>query len=333
MTRYGNVAQQSFPYLSGASSYWQTITYDPLTRITAAQRPISSTNSTLQGTTYQYAGRTITATDANNNTKSLIIDVNGWQRQTTDAVGYSVITGYDAAGNKNLVKDSVGHTLSSYTYYYGIGAFPNTSYDADLGNWTYTPDALGEMTNWIDAKGQHFSVAYDQLGRPTSRTEPDLVTVWLWGTSAGSHNIGKLAGTCTGSGCTPTPSYCATASGYAKLRATTVMGGRRRGSSRCLEVVNTPTPSRIRLQRGCRRVSPTRRRRRVMPWRFNTITPMRCWPRLRISQIHLTGPSGKPIKLMPSAISCRRRRRPPAMVRLTTIGLGTTRTVDALQAG
>jgi RHS repeat-associated protein len=217
--RYGNVAQQSFPYLSGASSYWQTITYDPLTRITAAQRPISSTNSTLQGTTYQYAGRTITATDANNNTKSLIIDVNGWQRQTTDAVGYSVITGYDAAGNKNLVKDSVGHTLSSYTYYYGIGAFPNTSYDADLGNWTYTPDALGEMTNWIDAKGQHFSVAYDQLGRPTSRTEPDLVTVWLWGTSAGSHNIGKLAGTCTGSGCTPTPSYCATASGYCETES------------------------------------------------------------------------------------------------------------------
>jgi YD repeat-containing protein len=62
----------------------------------------------------------------------------------------------------------------------------------DLGNRSYTIDALGEVTAYSDAKGQTFSTTYDALSRPLIRTESDLTTTWTWGTSAVNHNVGKL---------------------------------------------------------------------------------------------------------------------------------------------
>ena len=41
-----------------ACTYWATVTYDFLNRVTQVQRPISASNPTLQTTGYQYAGRT-----------------------------------------------------------------------------------------------------------------------------------------------------------------------------------------------------------------------------------------------------------------------------------
>jgi YD repeat-containing protein len=69
------------------------------------------------------------------------------------------------------------------------------------GNRTkYTYDALGELTSWKDAKcgTSCFSMTYDPLSRPLTRTEPDYFTQWTWGSSASSDNIGKLASVCTG---------------------------------------------------------------------------------------------------------------------------------------
>jgi len=39
----------------------------------------------------------------------------------------------------------------------------------DMGGWSYTVDALGEVTGYTDAKSQSFSSAYDALSRPTQR--------------------------------------------------------------------------------------------------------------------------------------------------------------------
>ena len=50
----------------------------------------------------------------------------------------------------------------------------------------------GEVTAYSDNKSQNFSVIYDALSRPTTRTEPDLTTTWVWGNTASSFNIGKL---------------------------------------------------------------------------------------------------------------------------------------------
>jgi len=218
-TRYdslGRVSERSFPCaytaFTAACTYWTTNTYDVLNRLTQSQRPISSTNSNLQTTTYQYAGRTKTVTDPYSHARIIVTDVNGWLRQTKDPYGYTVTLGYDAAGNKTAVIDNLSNTLWSGTYNYGIKAFPKSTTDMDMGTWSYTYDALGERTAWTDAKNQSFSEMYDAISRPLTRTEPDLFTQWTWGSSATNHNIGKLQSVCTGLGanpinCTSSPGY------------------------------------------------------------------------------------------------------------------------------
>ncbi len=210
----GRITQRSLPYLSGATAYQQTFGYDLLNRMTSASRPISASNSTLQSTSYQYAGRTTITTDPYSNTKTTVSDVNGWLRSTKDAIGYTVTRSYDAAGSLNGVTDSVGNTLlKNVTVDYGIRPFRVADTDADRGAWTYTIDSLGERTSWTDAKSQSFSMTYDALSRPLTRTEPDLFTQWTWGATPASHNVGQLITECTGTG-----SSCSGSTGYSESR-------------------------------------------------------------------------------------------------------------------
>lgn len=87
---------------------------------------------------------------------------------------------------------SPSNTLFKAQYAYGMRAYQTSLADADLGTRTNTVDALGEVTAYIDAKGQRFSFNYDALSRLKSRTEPDLMTTWTWGSTAASFNFGKL---------------------------------------------------------------------------------------------------------------------------------------------
>jgi RHS repeat-associated protein len=200
-TRYdplGRVAQQSMPCIYSAvatpCTYWTTNTYDVLNRVTQSQRPISSTNSTLQTTAFGYAGRTTTVTDPLNNTTTKINLVTGAMARSKDPKGYYQNFTYDAFGSLLSVTDSASpaHTLSTATYHYGIQPFKTASTDVDMGARSYTVDPLGEVTTYSDAKSQNFSMTYDALSRPLVRTEPDLTTTWTWGSAAASYNIGKL---------------------------------------------------------------------------------------------------------------------------------------------
>ena len=201
----GRVSQRAFPcaYSSPTTTcpYWSTNSYDILNRLTSVTRPISSTNSNPQSTTYGYAGRKFTVSDPYGHTKTTVTDVNGWLRQTTDAIGYKITRAFDSAGSVIGVTDNVGNTLlSGVSYAYGLKPFRLGATDADRGAWTYTVDSLGERTKWTDAKGQSFLMSYDALSRPLSRTEPDLYTQWTWGSTPASHNVGQLITECTGSG-------------------------------------------------------------------------------------------------------------------------------------
>ena len=209
----GLLAQQSMPFLSG-TPYQQTYAYDVLNRATSVTRPISSTNSNPQSTTYAYVGRKRTASDPYGHTKTTIADVNGWPRQTKDALGFYVTKTYDSAGSVIGVTDSAGNTLlKSVTYAYGTKPFLLAATDADRGAWTFTVDSLGERTGWTDAKGQSFSKTYDSLSRPLTRTEPDLFTQWTWGSTPASFNMGQLIAECTGTG-----TACVASSGYSESR-------------------------------------------------------------------------------------------------------------------
>ena len=87
---------------------------------------------------------------------------------------------------------SPANTLFTAGYAYGLRTFQTSSTDADLGSQSDTIDALGELLNYQDAKGQSFIFTYDALSRPKTRTESDLTTTWTWGNSAASFNIGSL---------------------------------------------------------------------------------------------------------------------------------------------
>jgi RHS repeat-associated protein len=207
-------AQQSFPFLLGGTPYQKTYAYDALNRLTSVTRPISSTNTNPQTTSYTYAGRRRTASDPYGNKKTTLTDVNRQLRQTQDALGYTVTRAYDSAGSLIGITDSVGNTLlKNVTYNYGIKPFLVAATDADRGAWTYMVDSLGERTGWTDAKGQTFSVSYDALSRPKSRTEPDLFTQWTWGSTPASDNMGQLVAECTGTG-----TACNASTGYSESR-------------------------------------------------------------------------------------------------------------------
>jgi YD repeat-containing protein len=108
----GRIESTCAPYaLTGTSPGCTTYTYDVLNRLTETQRPISQTDSTLETTSYTYAGDVATITDPNGHTRTLTKNPMGWLSQTTDALGYSVNLGYDAAGSKTAVTDSLGNAL------------------------------------------------------------------------------------------------------------------------------------------------------------------------------------------------------------------------------
>ena len=214
----GLLAQQSIPFLSGATAYQQTYSYDALKRPLTITRPISSTNTNLQSTTFGYSGRTRTVKDPYSNVTTMMMDVNGNLLQTQDPVGYKVTRSYDAAGSLIGITDNVGNTLlKNVTYQYGIKPFLVASTDADRGTWTYTVDSLGERTSWKDAKGQSFSMSYDALSRPLTRSEPDLFTQWTWGSTPANHNVGQQIAECAGMTGTP-PTACGTSPAYSETR-------------------------------------------------------------------------------------------------------------------
>ena len=238
---FGRQIQQAAPCtwtaLATPCPYWTTTNYDVLNRVTQVQRPVSSANSSLQTTGYQYAGDTTTITDPQGNLKTLIKDPNGWLRETKDAYGYAATLGYDAAGGKTSVSDSLGNTLWSGSYAYGIRPFLLGFTDTDRGSWGFTIDALGEKTAWTDAKGQQFSETYDALSRPLTRTEPDYFTQWTWGSSASSHNIGTPAERVYGLHREP-----ARPRAIPRARRMTATGGCINAPSRSLASVRSPTP-------------------------------------------------------------------------------------------
>jgi RHS repeat-associated protein len=227
----GRVASRTAPFFFGSTEYTETYLYDALNRRIQAQRPVSAANTSPQTTKYQYLGDSLIITDANQHAKTLVRDPNRWLRQTQDATGYTITLTYDAAGGKTGVSDSLGNPLWSGIVKYGIGPFTVNATDADLGPWSYTYDALGELVGWTDAKTQSFSAKYDALSRMTDRYEPDLYTHWTWGTSAAAHEIGQLNSVCTGTGTNPTT--CTAASGYSEGETYDTLG---RTSQRSIQI-------------------------------------------------------------------------------------------------
>ncbi len=208
---FGRTLKRSIPCLwsSIATScpYWQTIAYDVLGRPTQMQRPMSSQDQSLQTTTYSYNGDTIVTTDPQQKESTQVTTPVGLPASIQDHDGYAINFSYDGFGSLTKVSDSLGNTLRTQTYDYGLGAFRRTQSDADRGNSTYQYDALGELIAWSDGNNHTYSQQYDVLSRPTVRSAmigvDNIQLIRTWGTSRVDHNVDKPV-SMTGNDCSDT---------------------------------------------------------------------------------------------------------------------------------
>jgi RHS repeat-associated protein len=218
-TRYdtfGHVAQASRPYFYGVDTpVWSVSSYivnitgnnidtDPSARAWMVTAPDASV------TTFTFDALQSTVTNADLATTTTLKNAQGLNATVTDANGQATSYVYDAFGDMTQANPP-GAAIVHYTY--DLRGRKLTAVDSDMGSWSYTYDAFGALYTQTDAKAQTATMAYDILGRMTGRTEPDMVSAWIYGTSATSHNIDKLQkATCVagGSGNACGPSYTRT---------------------------------------------------------------------------------------------------------------------------
>src|SRR5690606_13947162 len=55
--------------------------------------------------------------------------------------------------------------------------------DPNMGAWSYDYNAFGELASQTNALSETTTLAYDQAGRLTSRSEPEGTTTWAYYTS------------------------------------------------------------------------------------------------------------------------------------------------------
>jgi RHS repeat-associated protein len=195
---FGRIARESMPCTWAAAgtacTFWTTYTYDLADRITQASRPTSDSDATPAVTSTFYEGLTTRVVDALVKQRSTITNVRGMVARSVDHAGYYQAFDYDAFGNLVRVQDSLGATLQSATY--NVRGMRLTSSDADRGNWSYEPNALGELAWQTDANLKTTTYTYDALGRRLTEVMPEgagsITHTWTWGNSSTSHNIGRL---------------------------------------------------------------------------------------------------------------------------------------------
>jgi RHS repeat-associated protein len=226
---------RSQPYAPGASVYWTNYTYDGLGRtiqVTAADGA-SHTN-------YAYYGSTTVVTDPAGNWKAMTTDVDGnlksviepdpaynpsalTSAQTIDCVSMQAPSGmmgtcytYDVMKNLTAVRmpRSNGTQTRSFTYQAGTNWLLSAT-NPENGTVTYSRDAMGNVTQRVDAMGQTTNYTYDSYHRLTQVTrgnDPCQSESYFYdqsidSTFASGASWGKLTGVLFGFG-TPGTGVC-----------------------------------------------------------------------------------------------------------------------------
>lgn len=176
-------------WLGGAPSGSRRYSYDDRGRLLSEVLQ-GADGSVEQSSTHSYVGLTRTVTDALGRATSTTMTAWGDTAEVQDPLGARTRYEHDAFGHLLRVRDAGGTPLADLAYNpFGLKL---THVDADLGTWTLTRNALGEVISRRNAKGQLATYEYDLLGRLKRRTEPEGITSWTWGSSATSRNVGQL---------------------------------------------------------------------------------------------------------------------------------------------
>jgi RHS repeat-associated protein len=186
----GQVDRVSKPYFQGTAEpgiLWTASAYDIVGRRISVTLPDAGVEST------SFDGLTTTLTNALSQTSVRVENALGELVSATDNLGYETTYTYDPFGNL-LYTDAEG-VVTSMTY--DVRGLKTAMDDPDMGQWSYSYNALGELVSQTDAKGQVTTMAYDKLGRMVSRTDDDgganeATTTWTY--DSAPKGIGKIAG-------------------------------------------------------------------------------------------------------------------------------------------
>ncbi|MDR7335406.1 RHS repeat-associated core domain-containing protein [Roseateles asaccharophilus] len=210
----GSKLMETQPYFLASGSSTATGTQDvgvTLTRYDALGRPTALFTADANGLSGSYSfsrdggagvsyanygSRTITATRYNYaGLSTTLINDKGQQRldernaigllvRVTDEAGGQLAHQYDAFNNLLASKDALQNLT---TLQYDLRGRKTQLNDPDSGIWKYEHDPLGQLV-WQENPNQRaaataITMAYDKLGRMTSRSEPEGTGTWTYDTA------------------------------------------------------------------------------------------------------------------------------------------------------
>ncbi|MEJ0086685.1 MAG: SpvB/TcaC N-terminal domain-containing protein [Pseudomonadota bacterium] len=189
--QYGRLSARSIPHSKDAASHNVSYLYDLLGRTSQVRRPVNqATPGTLVGTSIAYKGPTTITTDSLGHTSKLRRNPLGLIVQSFDALDHDTDYEYDAFGNTTKVRD---YRDTDTVLTYNVRGMKMSSNDPDMGSWTYDYYPLGELRRQTDAKGQITDFEYDALSRLKKRLELEAHSVFTYGVTQASHDVGQLA--------------------------------------------------------------------------------------------------------------------------------------------
>jgi RHS repeat-associated protein len=191
------VSSPEFVHLSGGGSggggggacggrdymYPTVFTHDALGRVLQANGPVDESTPCGRITRFEYEGLRFHQYDPKNIKTTRERDVAGNVIKVIDAASSTVpsAVGYSYEAFDNLVQ-VVDAGKSIKTMSYDIRGRRFEIDDPDMGHWTYTHDALGQLKTQTDHKLVTLSFDYDLLGRMIWRDEPEGPSTWIYDT-------------------------------------------------------------------------------------------------------------------------------------------------------
>jgi len=206
---WGRATTTSMPfYYAGAIESASVTAYDILDRPVTVQSRHETINGTWLTTTIGYDGLTTRVTNPKGQQTETIKNLQG---QVTRVVNNALALEsaadrgrveyvYDASGNlkeTRVFKDSTNYVATVLSY--DVRGRKTSMVDPDMGTWSYTYNAAGELKTQTDAKSQTTTMNYDDLGRLVSRVEAEGTTTWTYdaapkGTSTWKGKLHTVAG-------------------------------------------------------------------------------------------------------------------------------------------
>jgi|GEM_PF-2345810 len=205
----GQTYQVSNPFSNGGSpSYWTTTKYDGLGRTLSVTTP-DSVSSTLSYTSDTTNGDVVTATDGAGKQKKSIYDGLGrlssvYEPDVANGNSLTVQTSYTYTALDSLLQVTQGVQTRAFSYD-GLNRV-KTAQTPEAGTVTYSYAGCSKdpsnVCSRTDARGVITNYTYDPLNRlyqasynvGTSGVPATATVTYTYGTSAASHNNGRLIG-------------------------------------------------------------------------------------------------------------------------------------------